>query len=378
MADVDVSTEAAQRSAVAREVDVSGRDRRSGLRHRLGSVRSARFMVGVAVALLLVAVVSAGVGAYAIEPGAVVGSVLRRLGVGVFAAPDDVGESVLWQIRFPRLLLGLVVGACLGVAGALMQGVFRNPLAEPGIVGVSSGAAVGAVLVIVLGLTALGSWVLVAAAFIGGLLTTLLVYGLSRRDSRAEVVTLVLTGIAVNAFAGALIGLMSFFSTDEQLRSITFWTLGSLATATWTSVAVVLPCAVVGILVAPAFARRLDLLALGERSAGHLGVDVERTRLLVIVVVALLTAGAVAVAGILTFVGLVVPHLVRLAIGPGHRALIPGSALLGALTVVVADLIARTVAAPAEIPLGVLTALIGAPAFLWLLRRTRSQQGGWA
>jgi iron complex transport system permease protein len=330
------------------------------------------------VALGLVCVIAAGVGAYTIPPGEVVGSILDRIGLDVAMTPDAVGESVLWQIRLPRVVLGLLVGASLGVAGALMQGVFRNPLAEPGIVGVSSGAAVGAVLVIVLGLTALGSWVLVVAAFAAGLVTALVVYAMSRHDGRTEVVTLVLTGIAVNAFAGALIGLMSFFSTDEELRSITFWSLGSLATATWSGVLIALPGTVVGLLLAPRFAPSLDLLAIGERSAGHLGVDVERTRRRIVVVVALLTAGAVAVAGILTFVGLVVPHLVRMVVGPGHRLLIPASALLGAAALVLADLVARTIAAPAEVPLGVLTALIGSPVFFWLLRRTRSQQGAWA
>jgi iron complex transport system permease protein len=330
------------------------------------------------VALGLVCVIAAGVGAYTIPPGEVIGSILDRIGLDVAMTPDAVGESVLWQIRLPRVVLGVLVGASLGVAGALMQGVFRNPLAEPGIVGVSSGAAVGAVLVIVLGLTALGSWVLVVAAFAAGLVTALVVYAMSRHDGRTEVVTLVLTGIAVNAFAGALIGLMSFFSTDEELRSITFWSLGSLATATWSGVLIALPGTVVGLLLAPRFAPSLDLLAIGERSAGHLGVDVERTRRRVVVVVALLTAGAVAVAGILTFVGLVVPHLVRMVVGPGHRLLIPASALLGAAALVLADLVARTIAAPAEVPVGVLTALIGSPVFFWLLRRTRSQQGGWA
>jgi iron complex transport system permease protein len=330
------------------------------------------------VALGLVCVIAAGVGAYTIPPGEVIGSILDRIGLDVAMTPDAVGESVLWQIRLPRVVLGVLVGASLGVAGALMQGVFRNPLAEPGIVGVSSGAAVGAVLVIVLGLTALGSWVLVVAAFAAGLVTALVVYAMSRHDGRTEVVTLVLTGIAVNAFAGALIGLMSFFSTDEELRSITFWSLGSLATATWSGVLIALPGTVVGLLLAPRFAPSLDLLAIGERSAGHLGVDVERTRRCVVVVVALLTAGAVAVAGILTFVGLVVPHLVRMVVGPGHRLLIPASALLGAAALVLADLVARTIAAPAEVPVGVLTALIGSPVFFWLLRRTRSQQGGWA
>lgn len=348
------------------------------------SVRSAKskrgpyVLVILAVLVVLATIISAAIGAYPIPPSEVVGSIFDKVGLSVFSSPDAIGQAVLWEIRFPRIILGILVGAALGVAGAMMQGVFRNPLAEPGIVGVSSGAAVGAVAVIVFGLTAWGSWTLVAGAFVAGFLTTLGVYAMSRHDGRAEVVTLVLTGIAVNAFAGALIGLMSFFSTDEELRSITFWQLGSLATATWNSVLIALPCVAVGLLLAPRFARSLDLLALGERSAGHLGLDVERTRLLVVSIVALLTAGAVAVAGILTFVGLVVPHLVRLVLGPAHRWLLPASALLGAFVLVISDLVARTIAAPAEVPLGVLTALIGSPVFFVLLRTTRSRQGGWA
>ncbi|MBQ1163276.1 iron ABC transporter permease, partial [Streptomyces sp. A73] len=215
-------------------------------------------------------------------------------------------------------------------------------------------------------------------AFVAGLATVLLVYLLSRSGGRTEVVTLLLTGIAVNAFAGALIGLSIFFADNAQLTQITFWQLGSLAQATWPKVLAVLPCALAGLLVAPLCSRRLDLLALGERPARHLGVDVERLRLTLVLVVALLTAAAVAVAGIITFVGLLVPHLLRMAAGPGHRFLVPGSALGGAVVLVGADLAARTVAQPAELPLGVLTALLGSPFFFWLLRRTRRRQGGWA
>lgn len=178
--------------------------------------------------------------------------------------------------------------------------------------------------------------------------------------------------------AGAAIGLLMFLSTDAQVRAVAFWNLGSLGSATWGAVATVAPLAVLGLATAPWFARQLDLLALGEPVAGHLGVDVNRLRLLVIVVVAMLTAAAVAVAGVVSFVGLVVPHLIRLATGPGHRLLLPASALGGALLLVVADLVARTVAAPAEVPLGVLTALVGGPFFFWLLLRTRERQGGWA
>ncbi|MFF9347482.1 FecCD family ABC transporter permease [Streptomyces sp. NPDC014734] len=333
--------------------------------------------IGLIAALVVCCLLSAGLGAYGIPLGDVLGSIQHRIGLGG-AALDRVGESVLWNVRLPRVVLALLVGASLGCAGALMQGVFGNPLAEPGVIGISSGAAVGAVASIALGLTFFGNWTVTVCAFVAGLATVLLVYALSRSGGRTEVVTLILTGIAVNAFAGALIGLSVFFADNAQVSQITFWQLGSLAQATWPKVLAVLPCAALGLLVAPFHARKLDLLALGERPARHLGVDVERLRVVLVLVVALLTAAAVAVAGIISFVGLLVPHLLRMANGPGHRFLVPGSALGGALVLVVGDLAARTVAAPAELPLGVLTALFGSPFFFWLLRRTRRKQGGWA
>ncbi|WP_239008908.1 iron ABC transporter permease [Streptomyces sp. S8] len=333
--------------------------------------------VGLSLALLAGCLLSAAIGAYSIPIGDVLGSLQHRMGLG--GQPlDRVGESVLWNVRLPRVVLALLVGASLGCAGALMQGVFGNPLAEPGVIGISAGAAVGAVASIALGLTFFGNWTITVFAFIAGLATVLLVYTLSRSGGRTEVVTLILTGIAVNAFAGALIGLFIFFADNAQITQITFWQLGSLSQATWPKVLAVLPCALAGLLIAPFYARKLDLLALGERPARHLGVDVERLRITLVLVVALLTAAAVAVAGIISFVGLLVPHLLRMANGPGHRFLVPGSALGGALVLVAGDLAARTVAAPAELPLGVLTALFGSPFFFWLLRRTRRKQGGWA
>ncbi|WP_240483716.1 FecCD family ABC transporter permease [Streptomyces pathocidini] len=327
--------------------------------------------------LLLLCLLSAGLGAYDIPLGDVLASVRHRVGLGGQAL-DQVGESVLWNVRLPRVALALLVGSSLGCAGALMQGVFGNPLAEPGVIGISSGAAVGAVGAISLGATFLGNWTVTACAFAAGLATVLLVYVMARSGGRTEVVTLILTGIAVNAFAGALIGLFIFFADNAQITQIAFWQLGSLAQATWPKVLAVLPCAATGLLIAPFFARKLDLLALGERPARHLGVEVERLRMILILVVALLTAAAVAVAGIITFVGLLVPHLLRMANGPGHRFLVPGSALGGGLVLVAGDLAARTAAQPAELPLGVLTALFGSPFFFWLLRRTRRSQGGWA
>ncbi|MGW1237341.1 FecCD family ABC transporter permease [Streptomyces californicus] len=343
------------------------------------SRRSRTFLLtlGLTVALVVGCLLSAAIGAYSIPLGDVLSSVQHRIGLGGQAL-DRVGESVLWNVRLPRVVLALLVGASLGCAGALMQGVFGNPLAEPGVIGISAGAAVGAVASIALGLSFFGNWTITVCAFVAGLATVLLVYALSRSGGRTEVVTLILTGIAVNAFAGALIGLFIFFADNAQITQITFWQLGSLSQATWPKVLAVLPCAVAGLLIAPFYARKLDLLALGERPARHLGVDVERLRIVLVLVVALLTAAAVAVAGIISFVGLLVPHLLRMANGPGHRFLVPASALGGGVILVAGDLAARTVAAPAELPLGVLTALFGSPFFFWLLRRTRRRQGGWA
>ncbi|RKN75760.1 iron ABC transporter permease [Streptomyces klenkii] len=360
-------------SPVPASAEPGGEPAPPGRRRRTPALLTA----GLAAALLVACLLSAGLGAYEIPLGDVLGSLLHRAGLGG-AELDRVPESVLWNVRLPRVALALLVGASLGCAGALMQGVFGNPLAEPGVIGISMGSAVGAVAAISLGLTFLGNWTVTACAFAAGLVTVLLVYTLSRAGGRTEVVTLILTGIAVNAFGGALVGLGIFLADNAQVTQITFWQLGSLAQATWPKVLAVLPCALVGLAVAPLYGRKLDLLALGERPARHLGVDVERLRLVMVLVVALLTAAAVAVAGVITFVGLLVPHLLRMAAGPGHRFLVPGSALGGALVLVAADLAARTAAQPTELPLGVLTALFGSPFFFWLLRRTRRKQGGWA
>ncbi|MBB2944635.1 iron complex transport system permease protein [Actinoplanes lutulentus] len=332
----------------------------------------------MAVGLVIVCLVAAGKGQVPISPGEVAGSLLHRLGLDIGPMPSAVqGENALWLVRFPRVVLAVIVGASLGCAGALMQGVFGNPLAEPGVVGVSSGAAVGAAAAIVSGVTIFGAWSTAAAAFAGGMITTLLVYAMSRAAGRTEVVTLVLTGVAVNATAGALLGLLMFLTDDDGVRAIAFWQLGSLAQATWGSVAVAGPCMIAGLVVAAICARKLDLLALGERPARHLGVDTERLRIIAIIATALLTASAVAFTGIISFVGLVVPHLIRMIAGPGHRVLIPASALAGAVIVVTGDLIARTAIDYQELPLGVLTAVVGGPAFFWLLRRTRARAGGW-
>jgi iron complex transport system permease protein len=268
------------------------------------------------------------------------------------------------------------------VAGAVMQAIFGNPLAEPGVVGVSSGAALGAALAIVLGGAGVAlftsSWATAILAFLGGLGATLLVYAVSRSNGRTEVVTLLLTGIAINAFAGAGLAFLLFSANTASREQIVFWQLGSMNGSRWQEVGIVVAVSIVGLLIALAISRRLDLLALGERSARHLGINVEALRIGSIVLVALLTGVAVAFCGIIAFVGLVVPHIIRMAIGPSHRPLVLASAIGGGALLVVADLIARTVVPGADLPIGMLTSLIGGPFFFFLLYRQRKRSGGWA
>jgi iron complex transport system permease protein len=264
------------------------------------------------------------------------------------------------------------------MAGAIMQGLFRNPLADPGLVGVSSGAAVGAVTVLVLGSVASVAWladerVLPLAAFLGALVTAAIVQSLSRSSGITSVATLLLAGIAVNALAGSLMGLGTFFSSDAQLRSLSFWMLGSLGAASWKTLLWTLPLCGVLLVGGMRYASTLNALALGEAEAGHLGVGVERMKRHLILLTAAGVGACVAFTGIIGFLGLVVPHLARLWLGPDHRTLLPASALLGAVLLVLADALARTLAAPAEIPIGILTSLFGSPFFLWMLLRERGR-----
>ena len=346
---------------------------------RRTSVRRVGLLGMLSLALLTAVVVAAGRGQLDVAPAEVVGSLLHRLGLDVGPMPSHPqGDVTLWTVRFPRVVMAAVAGTALATAGALMQGIFGNPLAEPGVVGVSAGAALAASTVIVFDLALVGTWTVALFAFVGGLVTTILVYLLSRDGGRTEVVTLVLTGIAVNAVASAGLAFLLFLGDQQAREEIVFWQLGSLNGSRWEQVGVAAPFMVVGLVAAMAMSRRLDLLALGDRAARHVGVDVERLRMGAIVVVALLTAAAVAFCGIIAFVGLVVPHLVRLLAGPGHRLLVPASALGGGLLLVVADLGARTLVAYADLPIGMLTSLVGGPFFFWLIRRARRTSGAWA
>lgn len=341
--------------------------------------RATLAFVALGLALGALAMVAAGTGQLSIPPLEVASSVLRQLGIETgLAVSHPHGESALWQVRFPRIFLAVFVGAGLSVAGVLMQGIFGNPLAEPGTVGVSAGAAVGACATIVFGWAAFGNWTIAAMAFVGGLAATLVAYSTARVGGRTEVVTLVLTGVAVAAVSGALTAYLVFVGDTQSREEIIFWQLGSLNGTRWGHVLVAAPLIILGTVFAVVIARKLDLLALGERSARHLGVDVERLRLSTIVVVAVLTGAAVAFCGVIGFVGLVVPHLLRMILGPAHRTLVPASALGGAVLLLGADLAARTVVPYADLPIGMLTAAVGGPFFFWLLRRTRRGAGGWA
>jgi len=345
-----------------------------------GSLRATKSLLfaALAIALVVALVASAGTGQLAISPAEVLGSLLHRIGIDWLPLPENpVGDQTLWAIRFPRVVMAALVGAGLAVSGLLMQAIFGNPLAEPGVIGVSSGAAVGAGLSIVFGLTVFGQWTTAILAFAAGLVATLLVYFMSRAEGRTEVVTLVLTGIAINAVAGAAIALLTFLGDTQSREQIVFWQLGSLAGSRWQQIAIVAPILALGMIVAYLVARKLDLLSLGERNARHLGVNVEALRIGVIVLVALLVAASVAFAGIIAFVGLVIPHLMRMILGPAHLPLVTASALGGALLLTVADLGARTIVPMADLPIGMLTSLVGGPFFFWLLRRTRKRAGGW-
>jgi len=328
--------------------------------------------------LLLVVWLSLALGPVSLPLGDTLRALAHMLGLPVSVDGLGQAELIVGQIRLPRTLLGIATGGVLALAGVAMQGLFRNPLADPGLIGVSSGAALGAAIAIVFGASIGGlpevfaPYLLSACAFVGGLLVTALVYRLGRHNGQTSVATMLLAGIALTALAGALIGLFTYLADDATLRTLTFWNLGSLNGASYPRL---WPLLLITLLVACWLPRRvnaLNALLLGESEARHLGFDVERLKIELILCTALGVGAAVAAAGMIGFIGLVVPHLLRLIVGPDHRVLLPASMFGGAILLLLADLIARLALAPAELPIGIVTALIGAPFFLYLLIRGRS------
>ncbi len=328
--------------------------------------------------LLITAAAAASVGAAGIP--------LNRLPAALGLAQGDAttarDQLVLWSIRLPRIALAIMIGALLAAGGTVMQGLFRNPLADPALAGIAPGAGFASALAIVVGdrmLAAAGPCpfeLLPVAAIAGALIATVILYRLATRHGRTSIATLLLAGIAIGALANAGIGFLVFLADDRQLRDITFWLLGSLGGATWSKVLAIAPFVALMLGGLPFIARGLDLIVLGEAEAFHMGIAVERLKRIAIVLVAAATGAAVSVAGVIGFVGIVVPHLLRLVIGPGHRLLLPAAVCLGAILLLIADTFARIVAAPAELPIGIVTAAIGAPFFLSLLLRQRALVGG--
>lgn len=331
---------------------------------------------GAALVLLWFAASAAlSIGTVRIPLGHVWGILLHQLpwiGERIQADWSTASEQIVWKVRLPRVALGILVGGALGLAGAAFQGVLRNPLADPYTLGVSSGASVGASFLILFGLqyTLFGEWTVPVAAFTTAVLSLCAVLLLARTDGKLRKETVILAGVVMQAFLGAFVSLMVAMS-DQVINEILFWLMGSLALRGWSYSMVLLPYLAAGSAVLLCFGRAMNLFALGERQAAHLGVHVERAKLIVLVAATLITAAAVSVSGVIAFVGLLVPHLLRLMIGPDYRLLLPMSLIGGAIYILIADTMARTLLSPTEIPLGVVTAFMGAPFFAYLLRRKK-------
>jgi len=332
-------------------------------------------MVWILGSVLLACVIfSACTGALAISVAELWQIIALKLGWIAETQVEEEKSIVFWIIRLPRVCLAVLIGAALGIAGASLQGLFRNPIADATLIGVTSGASLFAVFVIMLNVKYFGmlnelagAYSISFVAFLGAACTTLLVYQLSKVTGEGGVTTLLLCGIAINAFVGAMTGLMTYLADDAQLRSITFWNLGSLGGASWTSVMAVGPFVAISLIFMPYLSKALNLLVLGESQAASLGVNMKSLKQKVIILATMGVGASVAVAGTIGFVGLVVPHMIRTLFGPNHRTLIIGSALSGAIVLTLADTLSRTIVAPSELPIGILTAMLGTPFFIYIL-----------
>jgi iron complex transport system permease protein len=343
--------------------------------------RNAVIIGGLSIILLAAVLFSLTVGAVHIPVSDVAIVLLKRLGLFSTVEVDSMHEVVLNSIRFPRILMTMMIGAALGVSGASLQGLFRNPLVEPSLIGVSGGSASAVVVIIVFGgamSLPVDGWLhnslLSIAAFAGGLLATFTVLKLSNQAGRTNITVLVLIGVAMNAFTAAVIGLTIFYADDNQLRTFTFWTLGDLGGASWEKLMIAAPFLITSTVALLFFSPSLNALALGEAEAFHMGVNVERTKRRIIFFSALAVGLSVSLAGMIGFIGLVVPHLVRVLFQPDHRLVLPASILGGAFLLIIADVIARVVVTPAELPIGVVTSLIGAPFFITLLLNAKRKR----
>ena len=346
-------------------------------------MRNYSIIIGILFVLLIAAcILSICIGAVKISASELGSIIAYRLGLSKEMNFTTQQEAVFFTLRLPRVILGVLVGSTLAIAGATMQGLFRNPLAEPGLIGISSGASLFAVTMIVLEAkffsfmtAAFGYYALSIAAFIGACITTFIVYRLAMRKGKADITTLLLAGIAINALAGSFTGLLTYVASDDQLRNITFWSMGSLGGASWKTISAILPFVLIPLIALPFFSKALNALALGESQAGHMGINVGLIKKMAIVLATLGVGASVAVSGMIGFIGLVIPHILRMAFSADNRLVIPGSAVLGAAVLVLADLIARTLDTPAELPIGILTAIIGTPVFIYIIMVERRKRG---
>jgi iron complex transport system permease protein len=336
--------------------------------------RASIIITGLSIMLIVITLFSFTVGAVSIPVQDVILMVLKRLGFFPSTEVDNMHEVVLYSIRLPRILMTLLIGASLGISGACLQGLFRNPLVEPSLIGVSGGSASAVVMIIVFGgafaIPASGlahDAVLSIAAFLGGLGATFLVLKLSNKRGKTNIAVLILIGVAVNAMAGAIIGLSIFYADENQLRTFTFWTLGDLGGATWDKMSVAAPLLIISNSMLLLFSKSLNALALGEAEAFHLGVNTEKIKRNIILLSALSVGVSVSMAGMIGFIGLIVPHVIRVSFFPDNKLVLPASILGGATLLIFSDIIARTIVTPAELLIGVVTALIGAPFFVVLL-----------
>jgi len=335
-------------------------------------VKTVILTAGLAILLGITIIFSIGTGQTPIHPSTVAG-ILAGLITGVFPSCDPSYSTIILAIRLPRVILAALVGASLAVCGAALQSLFKNPMADPFILGISNGAALGATIIMVYGISfGLGIFDLPFLAFVGAIATIFLVYRIAKIGQKVPVNTLLLSGIAISAFFSAITSLI-MFTSNASFEHIMFWTMGGFSGRGWEYIWMVLPFAFVGTVIVLYYARNLNALMFGEESAQYLGIDTERLKKTLLIISAIMTGAAVAVSGVIGFVGLIIPHIIRLIVGPDHRILLPVTIFSGALFLVVADILARTVIAPAELPIGVITALCGAPFFLYLLRSKRGE-----
>ncbi|MEL6675548.1 MAG: iron ABC transporter permease [Bacteroidota bacterium] len=335
-------------------------------------------LVSLGAGLILVSIWSMSQGAVKVSWWEIFNILGYKLGLNDLQPALEKKVAIFWLIRFPRVLMSVFVGMSLAICGTAMQGLFRNPLADPSLIGISTGAALAAALVIVLGGTlaaawggAVGMYVLSIATFTGAVVASFLVFFIGREKGRTNVATMLLAGIAINALAGAMTGLLTYLADDVQLRDLTFWTLGSLGGTTWGKLGIVSVASLISLIIFLNFGKAFNALSLGEEEASYLGIEVERLKFVVVLATGLAIGCSVAFCGVIGFVGLVVPHLLRILGGADHHYLLPASALGGGLLLAFADTVSRTLLAPAELPIGILTALVGAPFFLFLLYQQR-------